>query len=407
MQKAPLSAKKSLIIELTLAIGIILSLVFSFENSDVVSPDGVLYHELANNLVDGDGYHDNVRNDFIIPPVGHPLVILLANSIGINNPLTFARILFFLGLLIAFFTTKELKIPQYFRLLILPLMYAIIPVIYDWGIEMSLFFSINLTVFCIIRFLQNYNLKTAVFLGLSIALNLLIRPVYAPFLYLTLFCAFILLIKFKRKSIPLLISLTLAAGIVNGVMLLSKLSFGDKRLSAGTYSEIPLYCANNEYIELRQVYYSSRWSELSEDDYHAAVDPLQITTTWEDRADTLKKKVISFYKNHPGKAIGGILWRATNFTYNQPKFIRVIPFIIWGALSLFLFWVRRKKLFIPTKENSMYWIGLLAPFYTVAILSLFVYVGERYNLTSNLAFILSALLCVPMLQIYLKEKKKS
>ena len=399
------SQNNAAIVELTLALCFILFLVFSFENSDVVSPDGVLYHESALNLVDGDGYHDNIRNDFILAPVGHPLVILLAHSLGVNNPLVFARILLFLGLCLVFFTMKELKLPRFYRLLVLPLVYGIIPIVFDWGVEMSIFLSISLMLFCVARFTNYFTVKMGVFLGLSIALNLLIRPVYAPFVYIALACLMGILIRHKRKAIPLLISVSVALVIVNSVMLISKAKYGDKRLSAGTYSEIPLYCANNEYIELRQEYYSSRWSELSEEDYAEAVAPLQITTTWEDRASTLKAKVISFYKTHPGKAIGGIYWRATKFTFGQPENLGNLLFVAWLILSGFILFIRRKKLWSVSKENSLFVLGFLLAIYTVGILSLFVYVGNRYNLTTNLVFIFSIAFSLPTVLNYLAVRR--
>jgi hypothetical protein len=406
LEKFLSALKKSIVIESILALCVILWLVFSFENGHSASPDGELYHGLAHNLIDGDGYIDNIRNDFILPSVGHPLLILLADCVGITNPLTFARLLLFLSFIIAFFTTKTLNIPPFIRILALPLMYVIIPEVYDWGVEMSLFFSINLLLFCIVRFIHHYNIWTAVLVGLSLALNLIVRPIYSPLIYLCLLGSIILILKFKKRIIPAIISLLVGVVIINGVTLVSKANFGDKRLTSGTYSEIPLYCANNKYIDLQKAYWSSRWSEVSPEDYPNAIGPLQITTTWEDRADTLRKEVISFYKNHPMKAINGILWRSSKFTYDQPKVFGTILFFVWLVLSLYLLWGNRKKLFITTVESSLYWIGSILPIYTVAIVSLFVYVGERYNISTNLVFVLGILLHIPMLQNYIKHRKK-
>ena len=406
-KQSVLPQKRLPAVELLIALALILCFVFQFSTPDVVSPDGTLYHGLAENLVDGDGYIDNIRNDFILPPVGHPLVILLAETLGITDPLVFARILLFLGLCFGFLTLKALELPRFYRLIGLLLMYAIIPSeIYNWGVEISLFFSINLLMYCAVRFLQQYTVKAGLVLGLAIAINLLIRPVFGPFLYLTILLAIVVLVKFKRRSIPLFVGLFVGLGIVNGVMVFSKMKFGDKRLSAGTYSEIPLYCANNEHIDLQQIYYSNVWTELSKEAYAEAVTPLKIHTTWEDRADTLKKEVVDFYKNHPGKAMGGIVWRASNYMFNQPKSLGGILFFIWLFLNLFLLYVQGKKLFKATRKNAMFWLSFLLPFYTVAILSLFVYVGERYHLTPNLIFISGIMLSTPMLLRYLDERRK-
>ena len=37
-----------------------------------LSPDAKLYYGLAENLVAGRGYVDTIRNEQILPPIGHP-----------------------------------------------------------------------------------------------------------------------------------------------------------------------------------------------------------------------------------------------------------------------------------------------------------------------------------------------
>jgi hypothetical protein len=402
----PISVKTRSIIEIAIALALIFSCCYSFENSEVVSPDGTLYHGLAHNLVDGDGYHDNIRNDFILPPVGHPLIILLANSLGLNDAGTFARLLLFLGLLFAFFSTIELKLPPFLRLLVIPLIFALIPTIYDWGVEATIFFTINLLLFAALRFINRYTLRAGLFLGFVIALNLLVRPVHGPFIYLIVLIAALAYFRHKKKVFLLLASLFVGLAIVNGTKLISKISFGDNRLSSGTYSEIPLYCANNKYINLEQVYYSACWQVLPEDEYEEAIAPLMRTTTWQNRAKVLREKVISFYKNHPGKAYTGISWRFSKFTIDQPEKLGNQIYAIWLAISILVLLLFRKRLFVLSKSTILNWIAFLLPIYTACILSLFVYVGERYNLTSNLVFILGLLLYAGTLYQLLKERLK-
>ena len=43
-----------------------------------LNPDARLYYGLAQNLVDGTGYRDTVRNREIMPSVGHPFIISVA-----------------------------------------------------------------------------------------------------------------------------------------------------------------------------------------------------------------------------------------------------------------------------------------------------------------------------------------
>lgn len=392
-----MSLSREKYLEWGIAIALILVFTFQFDNSEVFSPDGKLYYSLGHNLVDGDGYVDNVRNDYIIAPFGHPLMILTATSLGVDSPLAFARILLFFGLIFIFLTTIELNIPKFYRLSIIPLTFFIVPTVYDWGVEMSIFFSINLMLYCFTRFAQKYTIATAVVLGLSIALNLLIRPVFGPFLYLLLAMAIFFFVKFKLKTIPFVISVLVPILIVNSVAFTSKSLYGDKRLSAGTYSEIPLYCANNNYIELQSAYYSGVWNEISEEERIKGVAPLKLKTTWQDRAQLLRQEVLSFYQEHPDKAIKGIFWRSLRFTIKQPNGLGMLLFWIWLGLGSLILVFNGKRMFSTDHFSARYWVGLLVPAYSIAILSLFVYVGERYNLTPNLLILHGILLFVSIM----------
>ncbi|MFT5779453.1 MAG: hypothetical protein ACI837_002412, partial [Crocinitomicaceae bacterium] len=148
------------------------------------------------------------------------------------------------------------------------------------------------------------------------------------------------------------------------------------------------------------------WQVLPEDEYEEAIAPLMRTTTWQNRAKVLREKVISFYKNHPGKAYTGISWRFSKFTIDQPEKLGNQIYAIWLAISILVLLLFRKRLFVLSKSTILNWIAFLLPIYTACILSLFVYVGERYNLTSNLVFILGLLLYAGTLYQLLKERLK-
>ena len=66
------------LIAATLAVFFEVHLNVSLETSaayglERLSPDAKLYYGLAENLVDGTGFHDTLRKREILPPIGHPL----------------------------------------------------------------------------------------------------------------------------------------------------------------------------------------------------------------------------------------------------------------------------------------------------------------------------------------------
>jgi len=68
-----MGTKKLNPVEIIIALIVITGLTFLYEISQVVTADGILYEGLADNLINGTGYQDTIRNDFILPSIGHPL----------------------------------------------------------------------------------------------------------------------------------------------------------------------------------------------------------------------------------------------------------------------------------------------------------------------------------------------
>ena len=88
--KIDISSLLNILIYSVLAI-LIFCLVY-FVSFNPISPDANLYYGLAQNLQDGTGYIDNIRNDEIIPTIGHPLIISFFNIIGDSTGVLYGKI---------------------------------------------------------------------------------------------------------------------------------------------------------------------------------------------------------------------------------------------------------------------------------------------------------------------------
>ncbi|MBL4705243.1 MAG: hypothetical protein JKY54_12030 [Flavobacteriales bacterium] len=382
-----MGSKSINLIELVVALIAIAGLTFLYEISQVVTADGILYEGLADNLINGTGYQDTIRNDFILPSIGHPLIVLLFKVLGITSGLVFGKIMFALGLILSVILVRILELKRYVRLLILPILYWTIPMSFNWGVEPSLFVSIIGLLTALAWFWKKKGWVSAVVLALTILLHLLVRPIGLPLLYVS---AGVLVIGFWRnraaiKHVLVVIALPLVLFQLIGVM--SNNWYDDSRLTKGTYSDIPLYCANNPYLNLETEYFSSRWKDLPTETYEEAVEVFQLKTTWQDRGELLKSKTVDFIKNEPGKAFKGFWWRFSHYTYQQPETPGVILFIVW--LLAWLMFVLRFKFKLLKTHWGLNLLIVFLPIYIVGLTSIFPYVGVRYTLSPNVYFIIS------------------
>jgi hypothetical protein len=261
---------------------------------------------------------------------------------------------------------------------------------------MSLLFSILLLIYGLILFWKSPGMATTIVLGLVVLVNILIRPIVLPLLFAVVPIIIFSVIKNKSKIVYPLIAVTVALFGYMVIEAASKSKYDDARLTAGTYSDIPLYCANNKYIDLQSVYYSGKWNELSIDIYNEATDPLHIKTNWKGRSALLKQKVIDFLKQDPGTALSGILWRITKYTFHQPTWYGKFVFLFW-VITVLLLVVQRKLSFF--KANwALNLIAVVLPIYIVGLTALFPYVGSRYNLSPNLYYVVCSFLILALLK---------
>lgn len=377
------------LLEWIFALLLISFLAVSLNLSDIHTPDGELYYGLAGNLIANEGYHDDIRDDIILPPIGHPILIVISRLVGLDSPELFSAILLFAGLFILFLGVTKLQFPRFYRLAIIPLAFFLIPKSFEWGIEMTLFFVNCLTFTAFIYYSKVRNNWTLIAFGLILSVNLLVRPILNPLL-LTLIPLIILLTLTKNaKYLRNIIPIAIAIGLTMIVGFYSENQYGDKRLTNGTYSEIPLYCANNPYLDLKQNYYASLWKdELTPETYEKAIAPLKLTTTWQQRAELLRGHVIDFLIENPIKALQGYLWRLSKFTFSQNGHNDYI-FYLWFILSIVYLHFYKKNL-ISSSWDILFLI--ITPLYIAGVTAVFPYVGARYNLSPNLFFLFSSLI---------------
>lgn len=387
-------SKKLSLLEVLIAFVAIVLFTFLYEVSSVVSHDGLLYEGLADNLMNGTGYYDTIRNDFILPSIGHPIIIALFKFIGVSSGFVFGKLMFAIGLLLSVILVRVLELKRFLRLLIVPALYFAIPLSYHWGAEMSLFVSIMGLLTAIAWFWKKQSWLSTITVGIMILFHVLVRPIGLPFLYLALF---VLLISFwkNRKSIKyILVAVVLPVLMVTAVGVVSNGLYQDNRLISGTYSDIPLYCANNGYLDLETNYYSSNWNSLPDEVREEAIAPLLIETNWQDRAELLKSKTVEFMKNEPGKAFHGFAWRLSKYTVNQKLWPGLLLFLCW-LLGCIMF-VLRFKFSLLKKHWGLSLLTVILPIYVVCLTSLFPYVGFRYNLSPNIYFIIAILFMISL-----------
>lgn len=365
------------------------------------SPDSKLYLGLAENIKSGTGYYDNIRNQDILPPIGHPL-LLCVFSLFSNNVAVFTRLFIFISLLLLSLAAhKTLKTIWAIGVSFLfPLLVWVPGVWIAGGVESSIIFINSLLIYIFVNIftsaepVPDYKYILA---GFIIFLSLIIRPILWIGVILAL-CVFILVfLKIRKKSILKRIIFLLIFPIIlyQSVGFISVGLYRDKRLTNGTYSGITLYSAYNEYINLERSY----GSRLFKDKPEAEVNIHYADETWQERNARLIGASINFVKKHPIRAIRGYLWRLGAFTFNNPYIQYKIMVLIWIV-----------HFFLSVKYIKKYpWIiafAFLLPIYYLGITSIFVYVGARYLIAMIPIFFGSVLLQNRVILMNSKKTKR-
>jgi len=364
-------------------------------------PDANLYFGLGQNLLNDIGYIDNIRNDEILPSIGYPFIIMLALKLGMSGKI-FAKIVILSSFFLLFESFKNLKINPLIAMLVSILLINILPPFNIWGMEIVLLFSIVFLFYASTLLIQKQNTSTLLFFTFALLLNILIRPILMPFIYLLIPFIVYYIVKYKylRKSIIFSLSIFILVLAIIGFNSYNK--YDDKRYLSGTYSEIPLYCAWNDYIDLGSRYYSSRWAYVPKDLKEEATKPLQNTSGWENRAKLLREKVIEFVLENPKKAFDGYVWRLSKFTYASDVKSYIYLLYIWIFIILIISYKIKK---MNIQKIIIFLFFLLLALYIISVTSVFIYVGPRYLLTPSLFLIISIAYFIYIIKT--KEVKKT
>lgn len=361
-------------------------------------PDANLYFGLGNNLLNGFGYIDNIRNDEIIPAIGYPLVIMFALKYGISGEV-FTITLLIISLLLLFEVMKNLKISPIISIIIIFLFVKTLPPLNIWGIEVMLIFSAVLLFYSLTLFINSQNFTNLLFVSFALLLSVLTRPILMPFLYLIL--PLILYYIFKKEYLrkTLFICLILFVTFLILISYLSNSKYNDNRYLSGTYSGFALYPVWNNYLNLQKSYYSTNWNKLPQNIKEEAIEPFKNITGWKDRDKLLKEKSFQFLLEEPEKALKGYVWRISKYTYNADSYMYIILFYVWIFLIMVnLFYIK----FYSTKNKTLFLFSFILTSYIILITSLFVYVDTRYLITPGVYLIFSIAIL-----IYIFKNKRS
>lgn len=383
---------------------IIVVYVYLYIEIQPMSPDSELYLGLAKNILNGIGYYDTIRNDEILPSIGHPLLIALSLQFGISEKF-FTLSLLILSFLLLYFGLKNINL----SLVFIPILVIFINIYssFDlYGIELSILLSFMLLYYIFTLWIRSKTEISFMFLFLFMGINLIIRPILLPFIVILFIFLFILYCKNIIKTKKYILKMGYI-GMVFMIVLLSMISifsfqkYGDNRYISGTYSSIPLYCAWNNYINLKQNYTSSVWKTLDKDEYIIATRPLLNNYGWKERDIILKNKALEFLLNKPYLAIEGYIWRLGKFTLNADNKNYIAMVILWILTSSIIFLILHK---VSNENKKYFFISFILSIYVVLISAVFIYVGLRYLLTPLIFLIFSITINLYILSNYFQNK---
>lgn len=314
-----------------------------------LNPDAKLYYSLAQNIVDGTGYFDTLRNDQIMPPIGHPfLLAVLCIKLGLS-PATFSWLLFLSSFVLLAFAVRTYTASNIFVIIFLWLYGSFFAYI-RWlsaNVEASIVVT-NAFLILSLALLYKTNFKTiwAVIAGTALAIHLLIRPLYLfpTHICFILFGGIALYYHLRKRSALLpavkawLILLAATECLLLAAYAYSYFRYKDSRLVTGTYGAYALYAANNIY-EPPVGPFPTR-AEHSKEFYKV----YNITTdnpsiTWQQRHKIMMNEVLSYWKKYPLRALAGWWWRFRQFMgIHSGSFSWKEPLTVFHAFSVsFLF----------------------------------------------------------------------
>jgi hypothetical protein len=289
-----------------------------------LNPDAQHYFYLARNLVDGNGYYDKLKNDEILPSIGHPFLVAVFCVILKMSPATFAWLFFVISFVLLSTAVWIYSRSNIILILALWLCCEFFKHL-EWlsgNVESSIVFANLLLVATLAVFYKTgFSKKSAILAGCSLFVQILTRPVFlSPLHFFLVICVIMVLYHYlRRRGLPLsrfiagwLVLLVTAEGLVLATYGYSYLRYRDSRLVSGTYGATALYAGNNIYLPTNREYLA-RWrhsQEFLEKIYMLKNNP---GMTWQQRHKMLMQEVVTYWKQYPVRAIQGWWWRFGQF----------------------------------------------------------------------------------------------
>lgn len=368
-----------------------------------LTPDSKLYCGLSENIKNGVGYHDTIRSDDILPPVGHPLLLLTFGYITKETTTIEVFIgVFSLMLAVGFYTSSSIMVFVLFGFILLTLKNI---GFLNYGLEASLFMVSSLLILSFVyMYKRGYSFLSMIISAIFLALHILIRPVlfYPVALFTLTIVAYYLYmyIKFKTLDIglrnirALFVVSFLVLIIVGFVSVISITNYGDRRLTKGTYASIPLYVANNEYLPVDMVYKSGLLSKYIPKEKIESL--LSNSDGWQKRQSRIFSETKRYIYQHPRRALSGWLWRLNRYLgedFNISNMLFVYTIFVYlnfllGVSLVVLCFIKKRKLSLLSSLALLTSVLLMLQIFQMM---LFVWVGYRY-LIPLLPFLASGVL---------------
>lgn len=357
-----------------------------------ITPDSKLYMGLAENLMNGKGYYDTIRNDEILPPIGHPFLLFLFFSL--KQPSYFDNILVYLsflliGLAVWKYTNKLSLVvfSSFFMFLILKQIGF-----YKFGIETSGFFTSSLLIYFLVRLFKNkFSFLNIFWATVSLTINILVRPtlLYLAILAIVLLFGYLFYLikknKFKRElfQYKLFITFLFSLLIILIVSIYSSCVYKDSRLVRGTYAAMNLYLSNNIYLPPDKKYRTNYFNDYMPNEEKQLV--LSNSAGWKKRESILFSKALDYIKHNPIRASQGWWWRlerylGKDYSFGNDLFIYKVLIkltIILLFFQLVLYFLLRKIKF----DRNIYLLSLIITLllmFQIFQLIFFSWTGERY-----------------------------
>jgi hypothetical protein len=325
--------------------------------------DAELYYGLAKNLVKGAGFRDTIRNDEILPSIGHPAFLAVFCIIGGLTPAQFSWFLFMLSFVLLAVAVRIYSKSNLLAVLSLWLLAGFFKYIwwYAANVETTIVFTnVLLAGTLAVFYKNNFSKLWAIISGTVLYIHIIVRPMFLfpAHLCLAVFLVFFVYLYTKKRSsgfikgwFVLLITAECLLGLTYGYSLIR---YRDIRLITGTYGALPLYNGNTIHVPPKSVFdYRVQRHEEFGKMYTLLKDNPGMT--WQQRHKIIMEKVFDYWKQHPSMAVTGWWWRFRQFLgICSGNFSWKIPLTVVHAFSssllLVLIIVRITSAFLPKKN---------------------------------------------------------